>query len=385
MFFWARDLTPYYYVISSLFAAVMVLTVVNNSMDSTAKITWLFLLMFAPVFGASFYLYHKFNWGSRAAAKSFRNCIFLSRDKITQNPEVLESLSAESPENASLLQYLNRSGCFPVFNKTYCCYFPMGEDMFISMISELRLAKKFIFMEYFIIDEGTMWGAILELLVEKAKAGVEVRVMFDGMCEFSTLSPDYPERMEKEGIRCKMFAGMTPFLSTHYNNRDHRKILVIDGETAFTGGVNLADEYINQRVRFGKWKDTGIMLKGEAARSFTLMFLVMWNVRSKDVSFGDYLNDPFPVYPESKGYVIPYADNPIDGDKVGEHVYMDILNRANRYVHIMTPYLILDGELETALKLCSARGVDVSIILPGIPDKRLPYILAKRHFEELLL
>ena len=208
--------------------------------------------------------------------------------------------------------------------------------------------------------------------------------MYDGTCEFSTLPHDYPKRLRELGIQCKMFAPVTPFLSTHYNYRDHRKILVIDGHTAFNGGVNLADEYINHIEKHGHWKDTAVMLKGEAVRSFTLMFLQMWNIDEKEPEFDRFLAYPARTPEGTAGYVIPYGDCPLDQDKVGERVYMDLLNRARRYVHIMTPYLILDGEMETALKFAAERGVDVTLMLPGVPDKRIPYALAMTHYASLL-
>lgn len=207
--------------------------------------------------------------------------------------------------------------------------------------------------------------------------------MYDGTCEFSTLPHDYPKRLQALGIQCKMFAPATPFLSTHYNYRDHRKILVIDGHTAFNGGVNLADEYINHIQRFGHWKDTAVMLKGKAVSSFTLMFLQMWNIDEKNPKFDPYLTYPA-TSKDTKGFVLPYGDCPLDDDKVGERVYMDILNRAKDYVHIMTPYLILDGEMETALKFAAERGVDVTLILPGISDKKAAHALAKTHYRSLL-
>ena len=200
----------------------------------------------------------------------------------------------------------------------------------------------------------------------------------------STLPRDYPKRLRKLGIRCKPFAPIAPFVSTHYNYRDHRKILVIDGHTAFTGGVNLADEYINRIVKHGHWKDTAVMLQGEAARSFTLMFLQMWNLDEKTPDFSIVSEIPAAASPEAKGFVIPYGDCPVDADHVGEQVYIDILNRAQRYVHIMSPYLILDGELESALTFAAKRGVDVRLILPGIPDKSFPYALAFTHYPALL-
>ena len=219
------------------------------------------------------------------------------------------------------------------------------------------------------------------MLKKKAAEGVEIRVMYDGMCEMSTLTPDYPKRMEELGVKCKDFSPVTPFLSTYYNYRDHRKILVIDGKVAFTGGINFADEYINRRERFGHWKDSAVMLKGEAVSSFTLMFLQMWNISEKNPEWKKWLA---PVHSEQcSGFVMPYADCPLDDEKVGENVYIDILNRATSYVHIMTPYLILDSKLENAIKYAAQRGIDVKIILPGIPDKKTAFALAKTHYKGL--
>jgi cardiolipin synthase len=231
-----------------------------------------------------------------------------------------------------------------------------------------------------------MWGRILDVLTRKVEQGVEVRVMYDGMCEMSTLPADYFKLLRAKGIHAQAFSPIVPIVSSHYNYRDHRKILVIDGKVAFNGGVNLADEYINRIERFGHWKDTAVMLKGPAARSFALMFLQMWNMKpeTKDAdSEADYekwLSLPAHEEDDAKGYVMPYCDCPLDEYKAGEAVYMDMLNRATDYVHIMSPYLILDGELETALCFAAQRGVDVKLILPGIPDKKVAYSLAKTHY-----
>ena len=230
-----------------------------------------------------------------------------------------------------------------------------------------------------------MWGRILDVLTRKVNEGVEVRVMYDGMCEISTLPPGYFKLLEAQGIHAKAFSPIVPIVSSHYNYRDHRKILVIDGKVAFNGGVNLADEYINRIVRFGHWKDTAVMIKGPAARSFALMFLQMWNMKP-DSDLADYekwLSLPSGVEEDAKGYVMPYCDCPLDEYKAGEAVYIDILYRATDYVHIMSPYLILDGELETALCFAAQRGVDVKLILPGIPDKKVAYALAKTHYKAL--
>ena len=202
-----------------------------------------------------------------------------------------------------------------------------------------------------------MWGRVLEILCRKAAEGVDVRVMYDGANEFATLPASYPHLLAEYGIKCRPFAPLTPFVSTHYNFRDHRKILVIDGKVAFTGGINLSDRYINIGSPYGHWKDTAIMLRGRAVDSFTLLFLQMWNMGPDEAEYQKYLAvpDSEPQSP-SPGWVIPYGDSPLDSYRVGEMVYSDILNRAERYVHIMTPYLILDGELETALRFAAQRG-----------------------------
>lgn len=383
MFAKFEQFLPHFFGGTVLFSLIMVLFLLNSRHDPTAKITWLVIIMLLPVFGALLFLYTQSDVGHRALKKRMNQLIRQTKETIPQYEEVMDKLSEENGAVSSLARYIHRSGCYPVYDQTKITYFPMGENKFEEMLRQLEQAKHFIFMEYFIVDEGIMWGRILEILAKKASEGVDVRVMYDGTCEFSTLSRDYPKRLKKLGIKCKVFAPLTPFVSTHYNYRDHRKILVIDGHTAFTGGVNLADEYINHIVKYGHWKDVAIMLKGEAVKSFTLMFLQMWNVDEKDMDYSQFLN--YPVSPvQTKGYVIPYGDCPLDDDKVGERVYMDILNRAQSYVHIMSPYLILDSEMETAIKFAAERGVDVKIMLPGIPDKAVPYALARTHYASLL-
>lgn len=384
IFNWFRDFLPHLLGGTALFTICMVLYLINSSLDPTAKITWLIVIMLIPVFGALLFWYTQSEAGHRAEKKLLEDILSSTKEKLTQDPEVLAALEQDSPGDAALARYFQKCGCFPVYSDTQVTYFPLGEDKFQEMLKQLEQAQKYIFLEYFIVDEGLMWGKILEILARKAKEGVDVKVMYDGTCEFSTLPANYPQKLQALGIQCKMFSPMTPFLSTHYNYRDHRKILVIDGHTAFTGGVNLADEYINHIVKYGHWKDTALMLKGEAARSFALMFLQMWNITERDREFDKYLSIPLPAREKHNGYVIPYGDCPLDSDKVGERVYMDILNRAVRYVHIMSPYLILDGEMETALKFAAERGVDVCLILPGIPDKAAPYALAKTHYRSLL-
>ncbi len=385
LFQWFKDFLPHVLGGTVLFTVVMVLYLINSRLDPTAKITWLIVIMMVPVFGVLLFWYTQSETGHRAEKKRVEDILEATKEMLPQDEAAVRALERENPGEAALAHYFMKSGSFPVFADTSVTFFPLGEDKFAEMLKQLEQAKQYIFMEYFIVEEGLMWGRILEILAKKAREGVEIRVMYDGTCEFSTLPRNYPKKLRKLGIRCKAFSPMSPFLSTHYNYRDHRKILVIDGHTAFTGGVNLADEYINHIEKYGHWKDTAIMLKGGAAKSFALMFLQMWNLTERHESYGKYLNVPAAVpVRRAGGCVIPYGDCPLDANKVGERVYMDILNRAAKYVHIMSPYLILDGEMETALKFAAERGVDVRLILPGIPDKTAPYALAKTHYKSLL-
>ena len=380
-YLWAFSYFKWLVLVQFVFTIIMILYLFNCSMDASAKLTWLFLIMLAPVPASIFLWFTQKNFGHRMVKERTAELIEATKDMLKQDKETLYAPELIESGTDDLCRYVNRSGCFPIYKNTSTTFFPSGEAKFEAMLEELKKAEKFIFLEYFIITEGFMWGSILKILADKAAQGVDVRVMYDGMCEISTLTADYPKRLAKLGIKCKPFSAIHPFLSSHYNYRDHRKILVIDGKVAFNGGVNLADEYINKKERFGHWKDTAVMVKGQAVESFTLMFLQMWNLTEQDVKWDECKVE---ASAESDGYVMPYCDCPLDGERVGESVYMDILYRAKHYVHIMTPYLILDNELETALKYAAQRGVDVKIILPGIPDKKIAYSLAKSHYSQLV-
>ncbi len=380
---WFEEYIATFFFGGALLSVFMALYILNTRIDPSAKLTWLFVVLVLPVFGSCFFIFTKFEIGHRKFGEKVEKIIEGTKDILPQDEAALNEFKEKDPAAAGILPYLNKTNCFPVYKNTKVTYFPVGEAMFEDLLSELKKAEHFIFLEYFIIDEGIMWGKILEVLAEKAAAGVEVRVMYDGANEFTVLPRDYPKRMAKLGIKCKAFAPLRPIVSTHYNYRDHRKITVIDGKIAFTGGINFADRYININSPFGHWKDTAIKLSGEGAKTFTLMFLQNWNIGEKAPEFEKWLS--FPVKPEEeKGYVIPYGDCPMDGEKAGEAVYMHILNRATNYVHIMTPYMILDGELETAIKFAAQRGVEICLILPGIPDKLSPYALAKSHYAALI-
>jgi cardiolipin synthase len=239
-------------------------------------------------------------------------------------------------------------------------------------------------MEFFIISKGSMWSEILDLLIEKAGEGVDVRLMYDGFGTQLQMPRDYFPKLTRYGIRTRVFNGFKPFLSSSQNTRDHRKILVIDGYTAFTGGVNIADEYINRKERFGHWKDGGMMCRGEAAWSFVVMFMQLWELEKPDAGEMEIYRPTTEPPGNYDGCIQPYGDSPTDDENVGEWVYLDIINHARKYVYIMTPYLILDHEMITALGLAAKKGVDVRLITPHIPDKWYVYSTAWGYYEELL-
>lgn len=381
------QLAPHYYIISAVFYIFMITVIVNSDHDASSKITWLTIMAFLPIFGALLYIYTTVDIGHRVLKKKVTNILKNTKNKITQDKSVIDKAEEICPDVADLNYYLNKSGRFPLYENTDVTYYPIGEKMFQSMLVELDKAKDFIFMEYFIVDDGYMWDNILEVLIKKANEGVDVRVMYDGTCEFALLPRTYPSSLEKLGIHCKVFSPVSPFISTHYNYRDHRKIMVIDGKTAYNGGINMADEYINYTHKYGHFKDVGVMLKGDAVDSFTLMFLQMWSVNERHCDFSNYLNVGDSLSAGgyfSNGFVMPFGDCPLDEYDVGKSVYMDILNRAKDYVYIMTPYMIMDGELENSLTFSAERGVDVRIILPHISDSFVAQALAKTHYKKLL-
>ena len=382
-FLWLRRYVPYLTIVQGAFTLGMVIYLFNSEMDSAAKLTWMLLISVLPLPGAALLLFTQTNTGHRLIKQRVESLIDETKTLLPQRTSTA-ALAHDGSGTDDLAHYLSRSGCFPLYDCTAVRYFPSGEAKFEEMLAQLDKAESFIFLEYFIIEEGYMWGEILKRLIAKAAAGVEVRVLFDGMCQMKTLPVNYVRLLEAQGIKARAFSPIRPVVSSHYNYRDHRKILVIDGRVAFTGGVNLADEYINRVERFGHWKDAAVMLEGDAVESFTLLFLQMWNIYEKEPEWSPWIEASAPLTEAPGGWVLPYGDCPLDGEKVGETVYMDILGRANDYVHIMTPYLILDGELETALLYAAKRGVDVKLILPGIPDKKLPWALAKAHYKALL-
>ena len=379
--------TKYFVGGQTLFVFIVLIYMLNDGKDPNYKLAWMLFIVIAPFFGVLLYLWMQADPGNRAVRTRMRAIDEQNLVHMPQNEETLSVLGKCQRDSASLARYIYRTVHYPVHDATAVRYFPLGEKAFEEMLCQLERAEKFIFLEYFIVREGAMWGRILEILARKAAEGVEVRVMYDGTCEMGSVPRFYPKRLEELGIRCKVWLRLKPFITSAYNYRDHRKIMVIDGRVAFNGGVNLADEYINRASRFGHWKDSAVMLSGSAVRSFTSMFLEMWGFDEKEPEdFTPYLDASCnaDAQTDAPGFVIPYADSPLDRYRTGKMIYEDILHTAEDYVYIMTPYLILDGELETALKFAAERGVDVRLLMPGIPDKKMVWYLGKRHYKALM-
>ena len=369
-----------YLAASGIISIIMGLVVINDHRKNPSiQLTWLFLILTLPVFAAPLYFFVDKDLGHRLVHHRLQSILDETRPLAKQDEETLAALPEDS---AGLAHYMWQVGSFPVYRNSDAQYFPLGDDAFEQMLSQIASAERFIFLEYFIVEEGYMWGRILKLLEQKVREGVEVRMLYDGTCSLMLLPYNYPKKLAALGIQCRVFAPLRALVSTHYNNRDHRKILVIDGRVAFTGGINLADEYINRKTVHGHWKDNAVQITGEAVRSFTLMFLQMWHAEGyESEDYEKYLDT---VSVSAPGFVLPFGSCPFSEDRLAEMLYIDLINRAKRYVHIFTPYLILDGEMLTALTFAARRGVEVILVLPHIPDKRTIFALAKTYYPQLL-
>ena len=380
-----RDYAVYVYSLELIAQILIVVYIINDKTCPEFTCTWMLLILIFPVFGCLFYVYVKLELGTRMFGKRLCDVQMETWPYLKQQKEIVEELQVSKPANANLARYMANQLHYPTYRNTKAMYFSCGEEKFPELLKQLKMAQKYIFLEYFIVAEGYMWESILEILKQKVAEGVEVRFMYDGMCSISLLPYKYPEEIQRYGIKCKMFSPIRPVLSTVQNNRDHRKICVIDGKVGFTGGINLADEYINKKERFGYWKDTAVMLQGDAVQSLTMMFLQMWNATELlPEKYESYLTDMSTELKRELGFVIPYADSPYDHENVGEEVYCHILNHAKKYVHIMTPYLILDNEMITTLTRVAKCGIEVIIIMPHIPDKWYAFAVAKTYYKELI-
>ena len=368
---------------------LIVLYIICKDDNPAYKIVWIILIMVLPIFGGLLYLFA----GNKKPSKHMHGRIRNAKEKyipmLKDFGEKGESLSETDPRAYSVCRYINNLSGYPVYTNTQVKYYPVGEMMFKDMIKEIKKAEHFIFIEYFIINMGKMWDEMLEALVDRAEQGVEIRIIYDDMGCVALLPPKYFKQLESihPNIKCLAFNPVVPVLSLVMNNRDHRKILVIDGHTGFNGGINISDEYINETAPFGHWKDTGVMLRGDAVMNLTEMFLELWHSFKDTGVKADIIRYAPAVYGEkypADGYVQPFYDTPLDDEALSENVYIEILSRAEKYVYIYTPYLILDDIMKSALCLAVKRGVDVRIVTPGIPDKKIIYRMTRANYTPLL-
>ncbi len=379
----------YYYLASTVAAVVLTLRIVNRKDAAEYKIAWMATVLLIPVFGGLLYLIFSGNRLSEWKKKKMAKITLSMQNTLSFDSVAAQQVAADDPSAGFQSRYIHDAAGCPVFCNTDVQYFPLGEEMFAVLLEELEKAERYIFLEYFIIEEGKMWNSILDVLERKAAAGVDVRVIYDDMGCIMLLPDDYARQLRERGIRCHVFNRFVPVLSARLNNRNHRKIGVIDGKIAFTGGVNLADEYINEKKRFGHWKDNAVMLGGDAAWSMTVMFLTMWDYLDASgaaaVSYDHYRPADFGTrQTDTVGWVQPYTDNPLDDEPVGETIYLNMINRAQKYVYITTPYLIIDELMEKALCTAAQCGIDVRIITPGIGDKKAVYETTKSYYANLI-
>jgi len=374
---WLRDTL-------TLFSVITALHLLLRQDKASFKLSLIFLILLFPVFGGVFYWIFHSQTNSHGLRKRLLRVEKSSEAHFRGSEAVYQQSLEHMPEARKQLRYLNINTPFPVYNNTSTEYYPSGEKMFPSLLNDLKSAKHYIFLEYFIIAPGHMWDSILEILQERIEAGVDVRVIYDDVGSLPTLPPSYAKKLRAMGIRCERFNPFHPFLTSTQNNRDHRKIAAIDGTIAYTGGINLADEYIGKKIRFGEWKDSAIRLEGDGAWGLTLIFLQMWSVLSgQEEDFASYQPDPIAIK-ESSGWIQPYSDSPMTGVNVGEQIYLRITEQSQRYLYITTPYLMADDNLMSALEESARSGVDVRIITPEIPDKKVVHFTSRSYYRSLI-
>lgn len=360
----------------------VVVWLVNRNENPSYKLAWVILILVAPIVGVLFYaIFGKKRLPERLNRQMslYHKQLLPYLDGYRENAGELGARSSELGRQADYITHT--TGC-PVYRNTECAYFPLGEDLFPRLLEELEKAERFILMEYFIIEAGKMWDPIFEILQRKARDGVEVRLMYDDMGSIGTLPSDYSRTIEAAGIRCAVFNPFRPHLNGNLNYRDHRKICVIDGNVGFTGGINLADEYINAYPKHGHWKDTAVMLRGDAVWGLSTLFMELWSFTTGEAMEADHYRPA--EHGRDDGFVQPYGDSPLDELNVAESVYMQIINSATRYIYITSPYLILDNEMVTALSIAAQSGVDVRIITPHHPDKWFVHPVTRSFYLPLI-
>ncbi len=366
-------------LLSSIISLVLVVKIYSRHTNSAMKMPWIMLIIAFPVLGMSLYLLFELlrDPGLTKRLKEMRK---LRKKELVQEEQILNSMD---PKEAGHSRYLSQRCDWPVYDGTQVKYYAEAVDAFEAMKEELKKAEKFIFMEYFIVEDGSSFREIEKLLVAKARQGVEVRLLYDDVGSVGYVNMLFAKRLNDEGIRCYPTNPALPILNLAMNYRDHRKITVIDGKVGFTGGYNLADEYFDRVIKYGKWKDTGLRLEGKAVRSLTATFLEMWQLQSrKQENWETYLEVGHQT--ENDGFVQPFGDNPLGNERIAEDVYLNLINRADKTLYFMTPYLIITDELSRALGLAAKRGVDVRIITPGIPDKKTVYAVTRSYYASLV-
>ena len=362
-------------------SVVMVLYLVRKDENSGYKIMWIALIGALPLLGGALYLL----FGNKRPARWLRE----SMDEVNrQHQKELVQLPGQvtglDPSSRALSRYVSQYGCYPAWQDTASRYYPSGEAMYPQLLRDLEKAEKFIFLEFFIVKPGKMWDGVEQILRRKAAQGLDVRLVYDDFGSLLTLPGDFVVQMERAHIRCIPFNPVMPLVSLVMNHRDHRKLVVIDGTVAYTGGFNLADEYINAKVGFGYWKDAALRIEGAAVWNFTVMFLNFWNAfRPCDTDYTSFRPQPSDQ-PRTDGVVQPYADSPLDEEPVAKMVYLNLISQAQDYVYFYTPYLAVGEELLEAMKAAAKRGVDVRVMVPGIPDKKLVYRLTRSYYVPLL-
>ena len=361
---------------------LIVLYLVRKDENSAYKVGWIALIGILPLLGGALYL----AFGNKRPAKRLRLKMQAVEDAhkkdLVQEPGVLEGLDAREQGQS---RYVAKYGPYPAWQNTRTQYFACGEAMYPQLLADLEKAEKSIFLEFFIVSHGCMWNGIEKILRRKAAQGVDVRLIYDDFGSLLGLPADFIVRMERAHIRCIPFNPVVPLVSLVMNHRDHRKIVVVDGNTAYTGGINLADEYINEEERFGYWKDAALRTEGAAVWNFTVMFLDHWNAfRPSEEDYAPFMPQAESLSAQSDGVIQPYGDSPLDEEALAETVYLNIINQAQRYVYIYTPYFAVGETMLEALKAAAKRGVDVRLVLPGIPDKKLIFRLTRSYYVPLL-
>lgn len=367
---------------TSILSFALVLRLYSKHTNTAMKVSWIMILLIFPVMGLSMYLLFDIlsdpGIGKRMDASRKEMQKYLPK-----NPQVLSHVEKTNLSAARQFTYLENCQNWPVYENTHVTYYPEAVGAFENMKKDLEAAEHFIFMEYFIIEDDSSFWEIEDILIRKARAGVDVRLLYDDIGSMSYVNMRFAQRMNQEGILCYAFNPALPFLNLFMNHRDHRKITVIDGKVGYTGGYNLSDDYFGRTQRLGKWKDTGLRLEGEAVRSLTAAFGEIWSVQSKrKEDFSRFLNITHTV--PAPGFVQPYTDNPLSEERTAENVYLNMINQSNQTLYFMTPYLIITDEMDRALRLAAKRGVDVRIITPGIPDKKTVFAITRSYYGGLV-